>query len=214
MTVLLTDAFTVGSDIALPSYTGGSVTTTWASVRNGSSLSVIAARDRVESSLSGDDAHCFVDFSGCPTGDQKISATLGVQTGYDAGMLLVRASLNNCYQCIRGSASVWELYRIDAGSYTLVQSISVATTNGVDQAAALKAEGTGATVTITATIAGADQTPFADTSGSRKTSGRPGVGVYANTASSTQWVDDITVDDLSVGGAGVVKRFLMMGVGV
>lgn len=201
MSIVFTDSFTVGSDTALESYPSAG-DPDYANISGADNLDVNAANDRVQGTTSGaDEVYRIID-AAVPTGNQKISANCGVTTGYSCGYLGVRGSASfNAYLLTRASNTTWELWRIDAGSWTLLTSWSVSTTDSTTQAIAIKAEGTGATVTLTPTIAGSDRTAYNDSAASRKTSGTPCVAVYQTSVVAGNFVDDVSVDDLAAAGA-------------
>lgn len=204
MAVVFSDSFTVGADTALEAYPSGSPD--YAAVYGGNNLDVIAATGRVTGSVTSDNSYRIID-AAAPTGDQKITLTCGVRTGYDGGHAKVRCTTNNGYLFQRASATTFELYRLASGGYSLLTTYSVSTANNSALSISLKAVGSGATVTITPTVSGTDLASYADTAGTRLLNGTPGVHFYQADAgvNAANYIDNISVDDLSASGiAGVV----------
>lgn len=203
MTIVFTDSFTVGADVALESYPSG--TPDYVSILGGNNLDVIAANDNVQSSVTSADVMYRITNAAAPTGDQKLTITAGWQTGYTGGYIGVRGSASgNYYNLTRANSTTWELYRVDSTVFTLLTTHSVSTTDNSSGTISLKATGAGATVSITATIAGVDQTTFNDTAANRKTSGTPTIGGFQNSAvSSANFIDDVSVDDLATAAGNI-----------
>lgn len=198
MSVVFTDTYTVLVDSALESYP---LTPDYSSLLNGNNLIVNAANDRVQVEVSGSDVVYRCLNTACPTGDYKASLDVGVRTGYDGGYVAVRchASTADCYVLLRTSSTLWELYRLDGGTFVLLTSYSVSTTDNSTQAIACKVTGTNP-VALTPTLAGSDRTVFNDSNANRKQSGRWGGAVYDSAANAASWFDNASIDDLAAGG--------------
>lgn len=194
MAVVFTDNFTVGSDTPLESYGD------YAAGVGGNALTVYASTDRVEcepASYSTDVAYVSTS-TAAPTGDQEVSADCGISgSSYLGGYIGVRGdatSGGNGYVWIPADSVTYEYWRVDNGVFTMLAQRSGGFPSGT-RATKLKAEGAGATVTLTGTVDGTPYATYGDSSGSRKTSGKFILGFFAN--STSHFVDNISVDNLS-----------------
>lgn len=202
MAVVFTDNFTVGADINIESYPSGSPD--YALIRGtAGDMKVVAASDDVRETTFGQITHIArITDASVPTGDQEITGQCHNGTlNNDAGGLAVRFATDNTingYTCRFQDASVNELeiLRWDAGTPSVVASADRGLSGAAVRTHVLKAEGNGATVTITFTCDGTAALVFADSSADRKTAGTPGIHVLAQTDASNGRVDTISVDDL------------------
>lgn len=201
MSVVFSDGFTVGADTPLESYPSAGAPD-YASILGGNNLDVNAARDRVEGSATGQDIIYRLIDAAVPTGDSEISADVGVLDSWEGAYIGQRGSgsQGDSYTLVHSNSTDWEIYRCDAGSFTLLASYSVAgTASNSTVAVKLKATGTNPVV-VQATVAGSQQTAYNDSSASRKQSGTPVIGVYQSAVNSNAFIDNVSVDDLQAGG--------------
>lgn len=198
MAVVYSTSFTVASDTPLESFDSSAFT----GIFNNTYLQVNAANDRVVTETLVFDSVYAVTAAGSPSGDQEITALVGVRTGYDNGYVCGRCSSGgNFYMLTRASSTVYELYRYVGNSTGApLTSWSITTTDNSSYTVKLRIVGTGATVTITPTVNGTTLTAYNDTNAARLTTGYPGIGIYDSSININSWVDDIVVDDLTGGG--------------
>lgn len=201
MSVVFTDSFTVGADVNINAYPA---TPDWAyNAGATNNLTVNAARDRVETTNTGANwvARCIN--AAAPTGDQQISATVGLVAIPNArGQLCVRCATNgtaNFYLFLMDpSSSNLKIFRCDAGSFTQLAVGGTLPSNGA-QTMIFKAVTNGSQVDLTATLNAQTPLTYSDTSASRKTSGPPGISIFASSADTGAYVDDVSIDDLTTG---------------
>ena len=208
MAVVFTDAYTVGANIDIASYPSGAPDYAY---NAGSTLTVNAANDRVQNTSSTEESAARITDGSVPTGDQEISATCQSESGTDeTGAVVARCATGgtfDCYICYLDMALANEvnLYRVDAGTYTLLASADRGITATGSGAFRLRATGT-TTVALECQIRGTTQITASDSSASRKTSGPPGVFAY-NATANLVWVDDVSVDDLAAAGGNIVVPY-------
>lgn len=201
MAVVFTDNFTVTSDTNLSAYPSGSAD--YAYMRgSGTNLTVNAANDRVQSPSTTDEYHARIIDAAVPTtGGHEITATIYSSTT-DSGMLLLRcsASADTCYlsYCDVTQTNEVQIYRFVAGTPTLIASADRSLSGAAARTWVFRAVTNGSQVDLTLTIGGTTALTYSDTSGSRITSGAPGIGIYNGTA-NTAYVDNVSVDDLTSG---------------
>lgn len=203
MTIVFTDNFTVAADTNINAYPAGSAD--YAYMRgSGGNLYVNAANDRMQVAGTADEYHARIIDAAVPTtGDMEITATVySDASGSQSGELLLRcqSGADTCYIAyvdVTGANEV-QIYRCIAGTPTLIASRDNGLVGSAARTWVFRVEGSGATVTLTLTVAGGTPLVFADTNAARITSGAPGIGGYNGTANLV-YVDTLSVDDLSTG---------------
>ena len=202
MATIFSDSFTVAADVNIEAYPA----TPDYSLMNGiaGDVKVNAANDRVQAPTAGTKFRVRCLNAACPTGDQEVSvrgtsdSATGVQT---AVLARCHATLDDCYMMrINYDTNAMELWSYTLGIGSLIDTTASSYTSAGTHTYYLKAEGAGATVTLTFRIDALTPRVFADTSGARKTAGKAGLYLYNGTA-NTGWVDDFSVDDLIAGGS-------------
>lgn len=169
--------------------------------------------DKLNLTTSG--ARCFLNVA---TATHRVSVTRNALSGVDH-ILLARflgpdINSTNGYgygllhrPASTPSSSVIRIARFLAGSRTDLVS-GTATMSG-DFTVGLEVSGTGATVTIKGYINGVQVISFDDTDTNRIVAGNY-IGLYAETASSSAYYDDLEVDDLvaapAAGGLWIPRR--------
>ena len=195
------DTFTVGADTNIDAYPAGDADYAYTE-GSGTDLTVNAANDRVQTASLETNKYARLIDAAAPTGDQEeIADCQASATGGDAvGRCLVRGGAvgNHCYICDVNiaAANELEIYRLDAGSASLVASSDRGLTGDAMRRMRLRATGAGARVAI---VQQADDTRpllFVDTTANRKTSGTPGLSLY-NVTANAAFVDNLSVDDLA-----------------
>lgn len=191
------DSFTSGTNQDLTTYNPD-----YAYIR-GSGLQVNSASGHVrDAAESGNDIWAIYNGTGAPTGNQRCAATvLSSNTGQAQGFVFVLGvggGSPNGYNLWRESGSVYRVYRLDNGAFPQIGAdISVTTPAGTPYTIALEATIEASQTVLTYNINGTIGTRV-DSSGSRRTTGRPGIGVYNPGAGpGNAAVDDLDIDDLS-----------------
>lgn len=142
-----------------------------------------------------------VDGAGAITGDQKNTAIGMVQSGTYYWRVCARLTATpNFYMLEIGGGTVY-VYRYDGGGYTLLASAARGLSDATRYDCYLQATGAGATVSLEAKAGTTAVVSYNDTSGSRLTSGVPGLGCYDG--DNTYGFQAFTVDDLAAGGTTV-----------
>lgn len=141
--------------------------------------------------------------------DKDVGITVRQNTGAVTMYLLRRTG---------GGAGTWDYYRLVSGSGELLGTLTQSLTNGQTYAMLLSAEGTGATVTVTAKIDSThlSNSPYPDesTTAPRITStGRAGLWMAGSLASQKNTLDNYSADDLAAGTPSTSKNLLLLGVG-
>lgn len=198
MTVVFTDAFTVGADVTLGSYPSASPNNDYELVTADGTLDVNAANDRVVKGSATNDTYYKIVDASVPTGDQQITALCDHGSGYDGGCVQTRHKTGSeCYVFLMAGSNTVEIYRRDPG-YTLITSVSRTYTAGAAHTLRFKTTGT-TTVSLEAQINATTNVTATDTSADRQDSGPPGIGHVADTGALTGYVDDVSVDNLAGG---------------
>lgn len=203
MTVRYSTDFTVGANTDLSAFDGG----VWTYIRN-NGLQVNAASGHVrDPSETGNDIFARCEAPGVPTGDQQISANVRVgSSGSGAqGQIGCRFVANNGYVMFRENGTTVSLYRIDGGSYALLQQINGSFPDHTVFAVRMRARNlTGPDRVEINWEYGGVQTTYDDTSANRITSGQPGIGVYNfGGGPGNAYVDDVVIDDLVVASPAI-----------
>lgn len=124
----------------------------------------------------------------------------------DAGLLVRQSAsaVNTNYLLRRtGGAGTWDYYRLNSGSGSLLGSYTQTLSDATTYAMFLSAEGTGSTVTVTATIDGThlSNSPKDDKDANRITAtGRPGLWTGGGSGSQKNTLDNYSADDIAAGG--------------
>lgn len=193
------DTYTVAADINVDAYPSGAPD--YAMVIGASADMIVSGgNDRVVGATAGDRHARIIDAAGAITGDQEVIGDChAIMAGGESGAVTARHSTTSAdfYMSFinGGAADEVQIYRVDAGTFTLVASADRGITTDGTRQHRLRVTGAGATVTVDFQVAALATLSFSDTSASRKTSGTPGVGMYTSAAGSV-WVDNVTVDDL------------------
>lgn len=195
--IVFTDSFTVGADVDPASYPA----TPDYSYLLGTAgdCEVVAASDRLDILTTGADKILRLLNAACPTGDQEITLRAQATAASGAsGYAVTRCdpATSDCYFAFLDMvpANEVELYRMTAGSPTLVASADRGFTADGAYTYRFKATGTNP-VALEFQVDATAVVTFNDSDAARKQSGRPGCGGFT-TVIHTNWVDDISVSDL------------------
>lgn len=188
----------MGVDVNLNAYPG---TPDYVMVRGlATDLKVIAATDRVKTSLTSTDAFARLVNTLVPTGDQQITADCNDAGSGEVGYLAARCATGSidCYLGVLDTsvANEVQIIRVTTDVFTTIASVDRGLSGG-QHSVRLKATGTNP-VNLELQVDATAMLTFADSAADRKQTGRPGPGGFATTGDA--WVDNVSVDDLLVGG--------------
>jgi hypothetical protein len=215
MAVVFTDSFTAGTTAGLETYAPSS----WARIAgSGSSGEVVAnaSTARAEAPYSGSIGvqrwglyRCVA--SGMPTGDQEVTLAVNVSDG--RAEVALRTDTGGAATCYlagsnRGLGNNHRIVRRVAGVDSVLATGGTAA-GGTTYTVRATATGTGASVALEVFVGGTSTATFSDTSGSRLTSGTPGVLLLHGAAISptVTWADNYEVDDPNAGGGATDISF-------
>lgn len=198
MSVVFTDAFTVGANTNIDAYPSGSPDYAY-NQGSGADLTVNATNDRVQTTtVSPTYLSARIIDPAVPTGDQEITATCNISGTDRQGYVCARCATDGSANLYAGlldltQANEVQIIRFDAGVYNVIASADRGFAGAGTHTLRLKVTGSGATVSLEFQVDATASVTFADTSANRKTSGPPGI---AGNSSANDWVDDVSVDNL------------------
>jgi hypothetical protein len=200
VSVVFTDTFTVGSDTELSSYPSAGAPD-YARISGTGTFTANAVNDYVRAAGTSTEIVYRIINAAAPTGSQEITVDNYHAAGnYETFGACVRcASTADAYVAIVVSGSTVELYRMDSGTMNLIATASRTNTMNAVVACRFKAVTNGSQVDIEFQANATAVVTYSDTSGSRKTSGTPGLWSYFGGAGF--YADNISLDDLTTGTA-------------
>jgi hypothetical protein len=196
--------FDASSDTAIGSYTGGG--SSWVYVTGSAGdMTVSAANDNVQcTGFSGVEKRVRYTGTGVTTGKQKVTLTVTVKnfnSAGPAGFLQAGADSGYIVRIATAVTNETQLIRINAGSETSLGTWDDGLTAANTYPVSLELEDTGSATQLTVIANGGTPHVVNDSSGSRFSSGYP--GMYCNTDEQYVTLDDFILDDF-VGGTSAL----------
>ena len=173
---------------------------------SGSDLTVSSANGRVELTATSVfvSARVVDPVGAAITGDQEVSANVGVAGSFSSGEVRVRhqptgsSAYAGKIEISRTDGTRLRLYRVNGGSHTLLASGGPLGLTTGGHKLTLRAEGTNpVSLTLIVDDDEANAVTYDHSDSGRFETGVPGIGAWRDSGSHDIWIDDLEVYDLS-----------------